>query len=85
MKIRVPKIIAMGITSLQLLQMFAGIFINLYSIWVMYFIGTPADCPQRTSVGICVCFGTYIIFAILFGKFFINAYVNIDKRKSKKL
>lgn len=85
MKVKVPKIIAMSITSLQLLQMFAGMYINLYAMWIMYISGTPADCPHRYGVGILVCVYVYFAFAFLFGKFFYDSYVAKGKNKPKKV
>lgn len=85
MQIKLPKIIPMLITSIQLLQMFVGVYVNLYTVFVMYLHGTPADCPHRSGFGVCICLGIYSVFVFLFGKFFIDSYVNKGKVKSKKI
>ncbi|KAG4081199.1 hypothetical protein HA402_003226 [Bradysia odoriphaga] len=86
MKISVPKVIAMAITSVQILQMFAGVFVNAYSIWLMYIVGSPADCPDRTERGVLICSIIYFIFSILFFHFFITNYITGTARvKSKKV
>lgn len=82
MKIKIPKIVAMTITVLQLLQMFAGIFINLYSLWMLN--GTATDCPHRYWLCIYICLGVYGSFAVLFAKFFVDSYVVKRKVKSKE-
>lgn len=76
--------IAMLITSLQLLQMVVGVYVNVYSVFVMY-NGTPAGCPHRSGLGICICLAIYAGFVLLFGKFFIDSYVNKRKVKGKKI
>lgn len=85
MKFRVPKLIAMTITTLQLLQMFAGVYISLYTVWIMYIVGSQSDCPHRFGLGVLVCLVIYLIFVILFGKFFIDNYVSKGKVKPKKM
>jgi elongation of very long chain fatty acids protein 6 len=82
MKIRVPKVIAMSITTFQLLQMVLGVVVNLYTIWVMHLNGTPANCPHRNWFGLQVSFGIYVPYTVLFAKLFIDSY--LVKGKSKK-
>jgi len=83
MKIKLPKMIAMLVTSVQLLQMFVGLFINLYTVWLMYIKGTPADCPHRYGIGLIVSLATYVVFVFLFAKFFIDSYIRKGKVKPK--
>ncbi|KAJ6634798.1 Elongation of very long chain fatty acids protein 6 [Pseudolycoriella hygida] len=85
MKISVPKIVAVIITSFQIIQMIIGVYVNAYSGWKMYIVGTPADCPHRFGFGVLIGFGIYFIFSLLFAKFFIENYVGKGKVKSKKV
>lgn len=85
MKISIPKIVAMLITAMQLLQMFVGVYVNFYTVWLMYIVGTPADCPHRTGRGVLIASAIYIIFSFLFGKFFVDNYLGKGKVKSKKV
>jgi len=39
MKVKVPRPIAMSITTCQLMQMVFGVTVNLYTIWVMQYNG----------------------------------------------
>lgn len=85
MKIKVPKPIAMSITTVQLLQMVLGVIVNVYTIWTMHYNGTPADCPHRNWFGLQISFGIYVPYTILFVKLFIDTYVvKGGKDKSKK-
>lgn len=86
MKISLPKIVAMVVTSVQILQMFAGVFVNFYSIWLMYIVGSPEDCPDRVGRGVLITSVIYFIFSFLFFHFFITNYITGTARvKSKKV
>lgn len=84
MKVTMPKAAAMFVTTIQIVQMFLGLYFNLYSFGLMYVVGTPADCPDRCGLGVAVGLGIYLNFAMLFLKFFITNYVLKGKSKSKK-
>jgi len=84
LKIRVPKLIAMSITTFQLLQMVLGVIVNVYTIYVMHYNGTPADCPHRNWFGLQISFGIYVPYTILFVKLFIDSYIIKKQVKSKK-
>lgn len=85
MKIRVPKPIAMFITTIQLLQMVLGVIVNVYTIRTMYFNGTPADCPHRNWFGLQISFAIYVPYTILFLKLFIDSYIIRKDVKPKKV
>ncbi|CAL8140373.1 unnamed protein product [Orchesella dallaii] len=73
LKIRVPRPIAMFITTIQLLQMVAGVTVSLYSYWIMS--ENPANCPHRNWFGLKVSFAIYVPYTILFAKLFIDSYL----------
>lgn len=75
-KIRLPRWLSMTVTTLQLLQMFVGVFVTCY-LW------TKTDdphCPIHTNnlTAASLMYSTYLF---LFAKFFVQAYV---WRKAKK-
>jgi len=84
MKVRIPRPIAMAITTIQLLQMVFGVIVNVYSIWIMHYNGTPSNCPHRNWLGLKVSFGIYIPYTILFAKLFIDSYIGKPKAALKK-
>jgi len=75
MKVRLPRLVAMFITTIQLLQMVFGVIVNVYTVYIMYYNGTPANCPHRNWLGLKVSFGIYVPYTILFAKLFIDRYV----------
>lgn len=76
--------IAMSITTVQLLQMVFGVIVNIYTIWMMHYSGTPADCPHRNWFGLKISFGIYVPYTILFVKLFVDSYVIKGQVKAKK-
>jgi len=82
LKVRLPRPIAMGITTIQLMQMVFGVIVNVYTIWTMYLNGKPEDCPHRNWLGLKVSFGIYVPYTILFAKLFMDSYL---PKKSKKI
>jgi len=78
LKIRVPRPIAMFITTIQLLQMVAGVTVSLYSYWIMS--ENPANCPHRNWFGLKVSFAIYVPYTILFAKLFIDSYLVKPKK-----
>lgn len=72
-----PKWVAKSITSIQLSQMFAGIFLNYYAIKSL---SENKTCQMNNfAVGISIFF--YASYAILFGNFFYWTYVYKKPRK----
>ncbi|ODM88144.1 putative fatty acid elongation protein 3, partial [Orchesella cincta] len=80
MKIRVPRRLAMALTSLQLVQMLIGMLVNIYSIYV---VSVQQEFCARDSYTIKWSIGVYSSFVILFADFLINRY--FPKNKSKRL
>merc|ERR1711988_201921 len=75
-RVRVPKPIAMIVTTLQTLQMFIGVGVTCY-LWTQ--LNNP-DCPIHLG-NVLAASAMYSTYLYLFGEFFINAYF---KRKTKK-
>jgi hypothetical protein len=73
MKVRLPRPVAMGITTIQLLQMVFGVIVNVYTYSVMS--KDPANCPHRNWLGLKVSFGIYVPYTILFAKLFFDSYM----------
>ncbi|XP_067141703.1 very long chain fatty acid elongase 6-like [Centruroides vittatus] len=81
MGIKVPKLIAMCITCMQLMQMLTGVALVM---WIMAVKYSGYECYFPSSVfkfGISV----YLLYAILFGKYFYSAYLNSNAKYSKKI
>jgi elongation of very long chain fatty acids protein 6 len=71
MKIRVPRNWAMMITVLQLSQMVVGVTINVYSLWIKFFVKLDCD---RDVESIYTAFAMYASYFILFSHFFYRSY-----------
>eukprot|EP00092_Neocalanus_flemingeri_P024393 GFUD01026449.1.p1 GENE.GFUD01026449.1~~GFUD01026449.1.p1 ORF type:complete len:270 (+),score=45.55 GFUD01026449.1:56-865(+) len=79
-KISVPKVLAMGITSLQLLQMVFGCAINILAWW---YKGNGRACAVSNN-HIYLSFLMYTSYFILFARFFYLAYF-VTKQVDKKM
>lgn len=77
LKIRVPKQLAMTITSLQILQMIVGCFVTVYAQLAVN-SGRPCEITQSTLNLSIVCYGSYLV---LFLNFFVRSYLLGGKRK----
>ncbi|RWS23804.1 elongation of very long chain fatty acids protein 6-like protein [Leptotrombidium deliense] len=82
MKITFPKLIPMFITTIQILQMFIGLFASVYTV-AMKFGGFASQCNISKGQSLFVFCG-YLSYFILFLNFFINSYF-IKKTQAKKL
>lgn len=67
----VPRAISLTITTLQIAQMFVGLFVN-YKALQLKVLGLP--CDASISV-VTIGFTLYGLFAVLFINFFIYTYV----------
>ena len=67
----VPRAISLTITTLQIAQMFVGLFVN-YKALQLKLLGLP--CDASLSV-VTIGFTLYGLFAVLFINFFIYTYV----------
>jgi len=75
---RVPKPIAMLITTLQIVQMIFGGYVCFYALQAKV-EGTYCEIPMRTvTLGVLV----YIAMLIMFAQFFVRAYLSGGRRKS---
>ncbi|KAK0393119.1 hypothetical protein QR680_000064 [Steinernema hermaphroditum] len=74
---RFPKAASASVTTLQLTQMIVGVGI---SVFVLREKLVNAACQQSMD-NLFLCFGIYASFALLFLKFFLDAYVFKKKKK----
>ena len=81
LRIRMPKVISMIVTTLQLSQMVWGLVV---CIWAYMIKNSGRYCSQSY---INLLFGTsmYFSYFLLFGYFFYNAYVNKNSEKFSKM
>ncbi|CAD5232460.1 unnamed protein product [Bursaphelenchus xylophilus] len=77
--IRLPKPLAMTITTLQTVQMFAAVGITIYAYYLKAF--TDTFCQVYFS-NLHLAFFIYVTFAALFLRFFYGTYV--EKKKVKQ-
>lgn len=78
LRYRIPKWVAISITSLQLLQMVVGIFVNLVAAFQLY-SGRGNEC-RVTYENIYFSFLLYFSFFILFFHYFLNTYMKKTKK-----
>jgi elongation of very long chain fatty acids protein 6 len=71
MRFYIPKWVSMMITSLQLLQMVVGLFINV----LVYQYKQEGHYCQQSFENLRYCFCMYASYFILFAYFFYNAYL----------
>ncbi|VIO91481.1 Uncharacterized protein BM_BM2683 [Brugia malayi] len=78
--IRLPKTVSMILTTIQTVQMFAGISVLAY----VYKIKTGTNLPCQQSMQ-NLLFGTllYVTFAVLFIQYFISSYFRKSDKKMK--
>lgn len=76
--IRMPRFVAMSVTSLQTIQMFVGMLLALSvaTLKIMSKINGHNLVCQQTDSNLVLCFFIYFTFAILFMKFFSGSYLN---------
>lgn len=80
---RPPQSVSMFITASQLMQMFVGCFIN-YASYNYLKTGGPQSC-RVSKLNITLSSTMYFSYAVLFGRFFYNAYINkAPKKKMSK-
>jgi len=76
--VRVPKLFAITITFFQILQMFIGAVVCFYSL---QYKSSGVACSVNSKHAYTGLAG-YGIFFLLFANFFVNAYINTNKKKS---
>ncbi|CAG0900268.1 unnamed protein product [Darwinula stevensoni] len=72
--------IALGITVLQILQMFMGIFVNLYAFYVVMAKGASCDVPIHNLVWANIMYASYFC---LFIQFFVSSYIKKTHKKPR--
>jgi len=82
LRIRAPRWVSMGITSMQLSQMIVGCYLVYYVYHVKTY--TPERMCHQTWENLYFCFGIYFTYFLLFMNFFYKAYLESVLRKSKK-
>jgi len=78
LRVSIPRYVNMTITTLQIAQMFAGLYIN-YRTLQHKLIGMPCDISMSVAV---TGFTLYGLFAVLFMNFFLRTYLFRSKSKS---
>ena len=78
MGFRLPKALAMTITSVQIVQMFLGFFVSIAAFHYNSLCETTLD---NSIVGILL----YGSFVISFGNFFIHSYIVKNNKSTKKI
>ena len=71
MRFTIPRVVNITITSLQIAQMFAGLFINYLALHYKL-SGLPCDLSKRVAI---FGFSLYFLFFLLFMNFFIRTYI----------
>ena len=81
-RFRVPRCLAMIITTLQLIQMVVGCLVNF---WTYQMKEDGQDC-QVSDTNIKISLLMYTSYFVLFARFFYNAYCKptMDKNSLKK-
>lgn len=77
--VRVPKNIAMIVTSSQIVQMIFGCFVTYYS----YLLNQRGEMCQISEATAKVALTMYGSYFVLFAKFFINSYFGPGKNKKR--
>ncbi|OXA61886.1 elongation of very long chain fatty acids protein 6 [Folsomia candida] len=80
--IQIPRFVSNVITTCQLTQMIVGLFVNMYTVYLIN--GAEADC-YRHQVSMRLSFVVYGSFTVLFGKLFNDVVAKsrtIPKTKS---
>jgi len=82
LRIRAPRWVSMGITTMQLSQMIVG----CYLVYYVYYVKTyqPERMCHQTWENLYFCFGIYFTYFLLFLNFFYKAYLESALRRSKK-
>ena len=78
-RFRIPKKVSLFITTLQLLQMVVGVWINVYALMKKLNGGT---CETPTE-GLYFAFIIYFSFLVLFANFFVKAYLKKENSAVK--
>ena len=71
LRIAIPLMVSVGITSMQILQMVFGLYIN-YTVLSYKLSGIPCDCSLEVAL---TGLSLYTVFLALFVNFFFKTYL----------
>lgn len=75
--LRMPSVVSLGVTLLQLVQFFVGFMVVFQSTWLL-----ANGVPCHTNLFNCLLgLFIYLSYLVLFGNFFYQRYVNIEHKK----
>ncbi|XP_035714541.1 putative fatty acid elongation protein 3 isoform X2 [Folsomia candida] len=78
MKVQISRKLSMVITSLQLLQMMVGVWVNFYTLYAIHVLSVPCARERQSVQLIAVIYGS---FTFLFADFMYKAYFSSKKVK----
>lgn len=81
LQFRIPQLVAMSITISQIAQMFAGFYINYLVLYMKLYEIECNSSLKAARVG----FTIYVLFLVLFLKFFVATYIVLPTRRDKKI
>uniref|UniRef100_A0A915P2T7 Elongation of very long chain fatty acids protein n=1 Tax=Meloidogyne floridensis TaxID=298350 RepID=A0A915P2T7_9BILA len=79
--IKVPRIIAMAVTSIQTAQMFLGVAVSTLVLKLKLLDGYRC---QQSWANLILAFAIYASFALLFVRFFVDAYLHRNRKRKEK-
>lgn len=79
--IKIPRVVAMFITSMQVLQMVVGSFVNIWAIWKKM-KGDECDFPNNAII---ISLLVYLNYLYLFTRLFYFSYIAKYNKHEKKL
>ncbi|KAI6239065.1 Elongation of very long chain fatty acids protein [Aphelenchoides fujianensis] len=77
---RLPRYVSMTVTTIQTLQMFAGVAVSCYVAYIKLHTDIPC---QQSKGNLVLAFIIYIAFAFLFCQFYYKAYLRPRTTKKK--
>ncbi|CAK5110440.1 unnamed protein product [Meloidogyne enterolobii] len=79
--IKVPRPIAMAVTSIQTAQMFLGVAVSTLVLKLKLLDGYRC---QQSWANLILAFTIYATFALLFVRFFVDAYLHRNRKQKEK-
>ena len=79
MQWKIPRLVAMAITGLQIMQMVFGFYVSFYAFRAKL-SGTYCEIPTRTAT---LGFLVYVAFFYMFARFFIKNYLSWPQKSGK--
>ncbi|CAJ0565004.1 unnamed protein product, partial [Mesorhabditis spiculigera] len=81
-QVNVPRWVAMAVTTVQTIQMLAGVAVSIFVWWAMR--ARAWKCQQSTA-NLYLAFFLYATFAVLFVQFFCRTYLKPREKEAKKM